>query len=43
MSKVEMNLKLKKKKGMDFKEEKRRLSERKEFGVRMIRNGEEMR
>ena len=43
MNKDEMNLKLKKKKEMDFKKKKGRLSERKEFGVKMIGNGEEMR
>ena len=43
MSKGEMNLKLKKKKDMDFKEKDEILSERKGFGVKMIRNGEEIR
>jgi len=43
MSKGEMNLKLKKKKQMDFKEKNERLSERKEFGMKMIGNGEEIR
>ena len=38
-----MNLKLKKKKEMDFKKKKGRLSEREEFDVKMIGNGEEMR
>ena len=37
-----MNLKLKKKKEMSFKKKKGRLSERIEFGVKMIGNGEEM-
>jgi len=43
MNKDEMNLKLKKKKEMDFKKKKGRLSERKEFSVKTIGNGEEMR
>ena len=38
-----MNVKLKKKKEMDFKENDERLSERKGFDVKMIGNGEEMR
>ena len=38
-----MNLKLKKKKYMDFKEKDERLSEKKEFGVKMSGNGGEMR
>jgi len=42
MSKSEASLKLKKKKEMDFKKKKGRLSERKEFGVKMIGNDEEM-